>query len=57
MYGLTGAFLAEAAVTISRDKTIAHDLGGGILTPATLGASYLKRLQKAGLETEVRILP
>lgn len=57
MYDLTGTFLAEAAVTIARDKTVAHELGGGVLTPATLGGTYLARMQKAGLETEVRILP
>jgi short subunit dehydrogenase-like uncharacterized protein len=57
MYDLTGVCLAEAAVTIARDKTLAHDLGGGILTPATLGAPYLERLQKAGLKTEVNMMP
>lgn len=57
MYHLTGVCLAEAAITIVRDKTLAHELGGGVLTPATLGASYIERLQKAGLKTEVRTLP
>ncbi|KAI7660661.1 hypothetical protein KC318_g9939, partial [Hortaea werneckii] len=49
--------LAEAAITIAREKTQAHELGGGVLTPATLGAPYLERLQKAGLKTEVKTLP
>lgn len=58
MYDLTGTFLAEAAYCLSREsKTLAHEIGGGVLTPATLGASYLSRLQKAGLETSVSILP
>lgn len=57
MYRLTGICLAEAALTIVRDKTLAHEIGGGILTPATLGAPYLERLQKAGLKTEVRMMP
>ncbi|KAI6801602.1 hypothetical protein KC360_g2450 [Hortaea werneckii] len=57
MYQLTGVCLAEAAITIAREKTQAHELGGGILTPATLGAPYLERLQKAGLKTEVKTLP
>lgn len=57
MYLLTGVCLAEAAVTIARSKTFAHELGGGILTPATLGATYLERLQKAGLELEVKMMP
>lgn len=57
MYHLTGVCLAEAALTIARDHTLAHELKGGMLTPATLGAPYLERLQKAGLETEVKTLP
>jgi len=57
MYDLTGVFLAEAAVTIARSKTKAHELGGGMLTPATLGSPYLERLNKAGLKTEVKMLP
>lgn len=56
MYHLTGICLAEAAMTITRDKTLAHDIGGGIMTPATLGAPYLERLQKAGLKTEIRTM-
>ncbi|KAK5108782.1 hypothetical protein LTR62_007842 [Meristemomyces frigidus] len=57
MYALTGVCLSEAALTIARSKTLAHELGGGILTPATLGAPYLERLQKAGLQLEVRMMP
>lgn len=57
MYDLTGTFLGEAAITIARDKTLAHELGGGVLTPATLGSAYLDRMQKAGLKTEVKTLP
>ena len=57
LYAMTGTFLAEAALTIARDNTYAHQLGGGVLTPATLGEEYLRRLQMAGLQTEVKILP
>ncbi|KXT01389.1 hypothetical protein AC578_6623 [Pseudocercospora eumusae] len=57
MYGFTGVLVAEAAITLSRDKTFAHELGGGVVTPATLGAPYLERLQKAGFITEVKTLP
>ena len=56
MYHLTGVCLAESAVIIAREKTLAHELGGGMLTPATLGENYLERLQKAGLEVEVKML-
>ena len=49
-YDLTGIFLAEAAIVILRDSCAAHDIGGGVLTPATLGQPYIERLQKAGVE-------
>ncbi|KAI9691578.1 MAG: hypothetical protein M1822_007649 [Bathelium mastoideum] len=52
-YHLTGVFAAEAALTILRSHTTAHDLGGGILTPATLGQSYVDNLTKAGLGLQV----
>lgn len=57
MYHLTGVCLAESALILSREKTFAHELGGGMLTPATLGATYVERLQKAGLKAEVKTLP
>lgn len=55
-YHLTGVCVAESAILISREKTFAHELGGGVLTPATLGMVYLERMQKAGLITEVKML-
>jgi short subunit dehydrogenase-like uncharacterized protein len=57
MYYLTGVLLAEAAFVIAREKTKAHELGGGILTPATLGAPFLERLNKVGFKSEVKMLP
>ena len=56
MYQLTGICLAESALILAREKTFAHELGGGLLTPATLGPAYLDRLQKAGLRTEFKML-
>ncbi|GAB7348833.1 hypothetical protein MBLNU459_g7542t1 [Dothideomycetes sp. NU459] len=56
-YHLTGVFLAEAAITLLRDQTTATEIGGGFLTPATLGGPYVDRLQKAGLKISVRVLP
>ena len=56
MYHFTGICLAESALILSREKTHANDLGGGILTPATLGQSYLDRLQKAGLIVEMKMM-
>lgn len=57
MYHLTGVCLAESALILAREKTHAHELEGGILTPAALGQNYLDRLQKAGLEVEVKMMP
>lgn len=56
LYHMTGALLAEAALIIARDKTYAHELAGGILTPATLGEKYLERMQIVGLQTEFKLL-
>ncbi|KAI9712084.1 MAG: hypothetical protein M1820_001793 [Bogoriella megaspora] len=52
-YHLTGVFLAEAAITILRQDTPAHRLGGGVLTPATLGQPFVDNLTRAGLKLEV----
>ncbi|WPH02963.1 putative saccharopine dehydrogenase, NADP binding domain, NAD(P)-binding domain superfamily [Acrodontium crateriforme] len=57
LYDLTGVCLAEAALTLARDNTLAHQIGGGVMTPATLGEAYMARLQKAGLKTEIKMLP
>ncbi|KAG9831427.1 hypothetical protein KCU77_g13162, partial [Aureobasidium melanogenum] len=57
LYYLTGVFLAEAAITILRDETPAVGMGGGSLTPASLGAPFLERLHKAGLRTDVKVMP
>jgi hypothetical protein len=48
--------LAEGAITILRDDTVAKKLGGGILTPATLGQSFIDRVNKAGLTFEAKLL-
>ena len=56
LYHLTGVLLAEAAIVILRERTAAHDLGGGCLTPATLGYPLIDRLQKAGVKFETKLL-
>ncbi|KAF2232637.1 hypothetical protein EV356DRAFT_534367 [Viridothelium virens] len=55
-YHLTGVFLAEAALVLLRSDTLAHKLGGGVLTPATLGQPFLDNLNKAGLQLDVETL-
>jgi len=58
LYHLTGVFLAEAAATLARDEDFkAKEIGGGLLTPATLGAPFLERLQKAGVKVDVKVMP
>ena len=57
MYQLTGVFVAEAAITLLRDETAAKNIGGGLLTPATLGSAYIDRLIKAGVKIDVRMMP
>ncbi|KAF4548740.1 Hypothetical protein D9617_25g060690 [Elsinoe fawcettii] len=56
-YHMTGVFLAQAAISLLRDESLAKELGGGILTPATLGASYVERLQKVGFKVDLRMMP
>ncbi|KZF21533.1 hypothetical protein L228DRAFT_283684 [Xylona heveae TC161] len=56
-YHVSGIFLAQAAITILREDTLAKKLGGGILTPATLGQAFIDNLKKAGVTFETRVLP
>ncbi|KAI9826291.1 MAG: hypothetical protein M1832_000208 [Thelocarpon impressellum] len=59
MYYVTGVFLAEAALVLLRGKqqdVPAYGLGGGVLTPATLGRPFVDRLRAAGVTLEVQLL-
>ena len=57
LYHMTGIFATEAAITLLRDDTQAHKIGGGFLTPATLGEAYIDRLNNAGIKIDVRMMP
>ena len=57
IYHLTGVLLAEAAMVILQDNSTAQRLGGGLLTPATLGQPFVDRMQNAGLIVETKMLP
>lgn len=58
VYYFTGLLLAEAAMVILRDEDeIVKKFGGGVLTPATLGQSYIDRLCDAGVIIEALALP
>lgn len=57
MYYLTGMFLAEAAFVILRGGDCeAKKMGGGVLTPATLGVEFVERLNKGGCRIETSML-
>lgn len=54
-YIFTAVTIGEAArVILQSGDTPAHKLGGGVLTPATLGNQYVSRLRDAGVVIEVR---
>ena len=55
LYSLTGVLLAEAAIVILRDKSIAKRLGGGFFTPAMLGQPFIDRLKAAGMIFETKL--
>ena len=52
---MTGVTLAEAAITLLRDDSPAKRIGGGFLSPATLGQAYLDRLNDAGMKFEAHV--
>jgi short subunit dehydrogenase-like uncharacterized protein len=56
IYLFTGIVIADVALSILNDVTVAKKMGGGILTPATLGLPLISRLQKSGIEFETRII-
>ncbi|PVH94919.1 hypothetical protein DM02DRAFT_692005 [Periconia macrospinosa] len=57
MYSLTAITLSEAAMVLLRPdrENPAQKIGGGVLTPATLGYQYVERVRAAGLKVQVKI--
>lgn len=53
LYYCSALMGVEAALSILGEKTYAHEIGGGILTPATLGMPFVERLRNAGIKIEV----
>lgn len=53
LYYCSALMGVEAALSILGEKTYAHEIGGGILTPATLGLPFIERLRSAGLKIQV----
>ena len=56
MYYLTAILLVEAAMVILEDPTLSDRLGGGLLTPATLGQPFVERMRRSGIVLETEIL-
>lgn len=55
-YYVTGVFLAQAALVLLKDDAPAAKMGGGFLTPATLGEAYAERLRGVGMTLEAKLL-
>lgn len=57
-YVFTALLIVEAALAILYDSegSLAQKMKGGVLTPASLGDGYVKRLEKAGVEINSRLL-
>lgn len=56
MYVLTSILVSEAAMVILNDEDKVRKVSrGGIVTPATLGQSYVDRLEKSGVKIETSI--
>ncbi|RHZ48086.1 hypothetical protein CDV55_101663 [Aspergillus turcosus] len=59
VYSACATLVSEAALTLlevldgKEDGSMVRKLGGGVLTPASLGMLYVERLEKAGLEWKV----
>lgn len=57
MYYLTGLLLAEAAMVLLCNDDLTKKLGGGLLTPAMFGQSFVDRIRNAGVIIEAEMLP
>ena len=55
-YALTGAFLATGAIVLAREDAAVRRVGGGILTPASLGQRYIDRMREVGLAIETKLM-
>ena len=48
--------LGDAALTLLKDDVPAKKLGGGFMTPATLGQAFIDRLGEHGFKFEAKML-
>lgn len=55
-YTVTATLLGQACLCLLKDDVVAKKLGGGILTPATLGQPFIDRLGEEGFKIELRMM-
>jgi short subunit dehydrogenase-like uncharacterized protein len=53
---VTGLLLCNGAISILKDDVVAKKLGGGVLTPATLGQPFIDRLNASGFTFETKLM-
>ncbi|ELR08932.1 hypothetical protein VC83_05834 [Pseudogymnoascus destructans] len=56
LYEMSGLFVSQAALTLLKDDVTAKKLGGGFMTPATLGQPLIDRLADLGFKIEVKMV-
>ncbi|KAL5351373.1 hypothetical protein ACLOAV_003230 [Pseudogymnoascus australis] len=56
LYELSGLLVSQAALTLLKDDVTAKKLGGGFMTPATLGQPLIDRLADLGFKIEVKMV-
>ena len=55
-YAITGAWLAQGAATIAYNPDLVRSIGGGFVTPAVLGQTFIDRAESGGVYIETRML-
>lgn len=53
---VSGLLVSQAALTLLKDDVTAKKLGGGFMTPATLGQPLIDRLADLGFRIEVKMV-
>jgi short subunit dehydrogenase-like uncharacterized protein len=53
---VSGLLVSQAALSLLKDDVTAKKLGGGFMTPATLGQPLIDRLGDLGFKIEVKMV-
>lgn len=53
---MSGLLVSQAALSLLKDDVTAKKLGGGFMTPATLGQPLIDRLADLGFKIEVKMV-